>query len=79
MSAYKVLGNIGYWGEKQLHIEQKFEAAQSDSFHLIWASYCDICFSGDERFVCKARAVYDYFNIDTIVIYCNPGYVVGRK
>ncbi|KPW04956.1 hypothetical protein [Pseudoalteromonas sp. P1-8] len=77
LSAYIALGNVGYWGEKQLHKNAKYEAANSDSFHLIWASYCDICFSGDERFVYKSRAIYDHFNIDTIVIYCNPEFV-GR-
>lgn len=77
MSAYTALGNIGYWGEQQLHRTNKFEAAQSDSFHLIWASYCDICFSSDERFVYKSRAVYDYYDIKTVVIYCNPQ-LVGR-
>tara|TARA_B100001971_G_C18159879_1_gene520771 strand:- start:134 stop:1087 length:954 start_codon:yes stop_codon:yes gene_type:complete len=77
MSAYTTLGNLGYWGEKQLHKDNKFEAAQSDSYHLIWASYCDICFSGDERFVYKSRAIYDYFDIKTVVIYCNPQ-LVGR-
>lgn len=65
---YNHLNLIGYYPDSETHRERRFIAAISDQSHASIASFADIVFSRDERFVKKVRAAYEHLEINTAVI-----------
>ncbi|GAB3216186.1 hypothetical protein GCM10027295_18380 [Pseudaeromonas pectinilytica] len=59
---------IGYYPDSETHRERRFIASISDQSHASIASFADIVFSRDERFVKKVRAAYEHLEINTAVI-----------
>ena len=45
--------------------EKRFTSTQSDDSHAYLGCFADNLYSSDERFVKKAKAAYDYLNINT--------------
>ena len=66
---YHMLNMVGYFPDSKQHKERRFIAAQSDAGHAAMASFCDMVFSRDERFVKKLGAALEYLEIETLVCF----------
>lgn len=66
---YHMLNMVGYFPDSKQHKERRFIAAQSDAGHAAMASFCDMVFSRDERFVNKLGAALEYLEIETAVCF----------
>ncbi len=64
---YNFLNTLGYYPDSNIHKERRFVAAMSDNSHASMASFCHLLLSGDENFVKKVQAAYEYLKISTIV------------
>lgn len=63
---YLMLNLIGYKRDKGF--SKKYErlvSAQSDAQHLSYACYCSFFFSEDKSFVDKAKAIFNFLNINS--------------
>lgn len=69
LKLYNLLNSLGYWPDSKITKERRFKAALNDNNHAMWASFCSVLISADENFVKKAKAVYEYLNIKTEVVY----------
>ena len=69
---YFFINMLGYNHDKELHKKKKFTASFSDKSHAGIAAFCDLLFTGDKGLFIKANAVYEYLNVSTAIIYCNP-------
>lgn len=66
---YHGLNFFGYFRDKGMKNIRRVTASFSDMTHAGYASVCDLLFSGDEDFVRKAEAVYEFLNIPTRILY----------
>lgn len=66
---YHMLNMAGYFPDSKQHKERRFIAAQSDAGHAAMASFCDMVFSRDDRFVKKLGAALEYLEIETVVCF----------
>lgn len=64
---FRILNFSGYCSEKS---EQKSISGTHDVSHAIYATRSDILISMDWRFVQKCKAVYNFLNVGTSVIFC---------
>ena len=64
---YNLLNFIGYKSDSGLDKEKRHVAAISDAAHASIASHAHVLLSGDQVFVSKARAIYEYLGLQTFV------------
>ncbi|MGG4606466.1 hypothetical protein ACLPHM_16910 [Paenalcaligenes sp. Me131] len=64
---YNLLNFIGYVSDSNMKKERRLVAAMSDADHAAMASFIDVLFSLDEKFVIKTEAVYEYLGCHTKV------------
>lgn len=64
-----MLNMVGYFPDSKQHKERRFTAAQSDAGHAAMASFCDMVFSRDERFVKKLGAALEYLELGATVCF----------
>ena len=58
---YLMLDFLGYYKDSQ------FKNLLQDSFHAYYGAHCDFFVTDDDNTYHKAKAIYKYFNIETIV------------
>lgn len=72
MNVYMILNILGYKRDKGFHKKyRRLVSSNSDGQHLAYACYCDYFLSEDKAFTEKAKAIFEFLNIDTCVIPIN--------
>jgi hypothetical protein len=64
---YGLLNMLGYWPDRKLAREDKFQSAISDQTHAIGGAYAHILITSDERMAKKVFAIYEYLERTTHV------------
>lgn len=68
MNVYMILNILGYKRDKGFQKKYKrLVSANSDGQHLAYACYCNYFLSEDKAFTEKAKAIFEFLNIDTCV------------
>lgn len=65
ITSYIFVDFLGYYKD------QRFKNLTQDSFHAYYGAYCDFFVTDDRNMYHKAKVIYNYFNIDTIVCTSN--------
>ncbi|WP_371192962.1 hypothetical protein [Glaciecola sp. SC05] len=60
-----VLDLLGFQAEKKCRDLNKIQNVRSDAVHIAMGAYCSAILSNDGRLINRARAIYEYKNIDT--------------
>jgi hypothetical protein len=63
-----MLNLLGYQSDKEIRKPDGLLRAMSDAAHIGHAAYCHTVLSEDARFCAKAKAIYKYLNISTVVL-----------
>lgn len=66
---YNILNFVGYYSDRRIHKNDRFRADQSDQSHASIGVFADNIVSNDEDFVQKTRAIYEYLEVPTKVVY----------
>jgi len=61
------LNYVGYWPDEKMSSLSKVYGINSDASHIGHAAFCSALMSADDRLCKKARAIYEYFNVGTII------------
>lgn len=61
LTLFNLLDSLFYWKDDK-HINRLY-----DSAHACYAQYCDILVTNDRRMAIKAKAIYSYLGVKTIV------------
>lgn len=69
---YNMLNTVGYFPDSKVHVERRFISSMSDTNHASMASFCDVLVSGDQAFVKKTQAAYEYLGIPTLIYSLMP-------
>lgn len=64
-----VLDALGFNAEKKRRKARKQANVQSDAQHIAMASFTDVFFTKDERLYHRAKAIYEFRNINTKAVY----------
>ena len=68
VGCHTMLNFLGFHADRGLASTKKLPGILSDGVHTAMATYCDAILSKDAKFCAKARAIYRYLNLDTIVL-----------
>lgn len=74
VGCHTVLNFLGFHPDKGLSIIKKIPGIMSDANHTAMAIYCDAIMSRDQRFCAKARAIYDYLELDIKILNDAPNF-----
>lgn len=72
IGCHTVLNFLGFHPDKGLNSINKIPGILSDANHTAMATYCDAVMSQDQRFCAKARAIFEYLELDIAVIEAIP-------
>jgi len=67
LTCYGMLNTLGYRSDEQRARISGTRRAMSDGVHLANSSFCHVLLTGDKRFAAKARAVFKYHDVSTLV------------
>ena len=67
---YMQLDFLGYYRDRV------FKNMLQDSFHAYYGAHCDFFVTDDDNTYHKAKVIYDYFNIETVV--CKTNEFIGK-
>jgi hypothetical protein len=67
VGCYTMLNIIGLRPDKGLSDVDRMPAILSDASHVGYGAYCNVLMSADQRLCDKAKAIYKYKNIGTVV------------
>jgi len=66
---YMALNFVGYWPDKKMSQISRIYGINSDASHVGHAAFCSALLSEDIRLCKKASAIYNYFNIPTLIFH----------
>lgn len=66
-----VLDILGFQAEKKCRKLNKIQNVRSDAGHIAMGAYCSAILAEDTRLINRAKAIYEYKNIDTIPVLCS--------
>lgn len=67
ISCYLILSFIGFRPDKKFPSEHALPNIMSDAVHVAHGAYCHLLMSGDKRLCSKARAIYKFKKIGTLM------------
>lgn len=65
---YSMLNMLGYYPDSEMSNDKRFIASQSDQGHAGMASFADVFFSEDKRFLKKVEAAYEFLGVTTKIV-----------
>lgn len=66
-----VLDILGFQAEKKCRKLNKIHNVRSDAAHIAMGAFCSAILSEDKRLISRAKAIYEYRNIDTMPVLCS--------
>lgn len=62
---------IGYKAESKSRKISKYDNVKSDYEHLAMSAFCNIFVTHDNALDCRAKAIFDYLEVDTVALHLN--------
>ena len=62
---YFRLNDLGYYRDKNMKVQKRFNASFSDMTHAGMAAFCHLFYSFDKNLIMKTKAVYEHLGIQT--------------
>lgn len=76
-SAYNLLNILGYKSDK-ITRRKGFPNHNNDAGHVANASYCDVLISRDRNLILKAKAIYEWLSVDTMVLHIDDWMILEK-
>jgi hypothetical protein len=69
VQCHSILNTLGYYPDKGLTRINKVNGINSDGSHIAYSIFCSALMSADDRLCKKAKAIFEYFDLNTSVLH----------